>query len=73
MRTKCKIGDIVTAKAATGERIKGKITFIRVELYNPGGGLPDVKKEYYTVVGEGHKTKVREYEIIAKQKNFENQ
>lgn len=70
METKCKLADVVTAKTATGETITGKITFIRVELYNPGGGLPDVKKEYYTIVGEGRKTKVREYEIIEKQTNF---
>ena len=68
METKFKIGEIVTANAASGETITGKITFIRVEIYNPGGGLPDVVKEYYTIVGTtasgtGRKMKVREYEI----------
>jgi hypothetical protein len=59
-----KLGETVTARPNGGEPITGKITFIREESYNPGGGLPDVKKEYYTIVGGGHKTKVREYEII---------
>lgn len=64
METKCKLNDVVSARLANGETITGKITFIRVELYNPGGCLPDVKKEYYTIVGGGRQTKVREYEIL---------
>lgn len=59
-----KLGETVTVRPNGGEPVTGKITFIRIETYNPGGGLPDVVKEYYTIVGSGHKIKVREYEIL---------
>lgn len=58
------LGEEVKAVTSDGRKIEGKITFIRIEIYNPGGGLKDVFKYYYTIVGAGVKEKVREYEIV---------
>ncbi len=58
------LGEEVTAITADNKVIAGKITFIRIEIYNPGGGLKDVTKQWYTIVGNGVKAKVREYEIV---------
>lgn len=60
---KHRLGETVMAITADGRKVEGKITFIRIETYNPGGGLPDVFKFWYTIVGAGVKAKVREYEI----------
>lgn len=63
IKTEHYLGEEVTAITADNKVIAGKITFIRIEIYNPGGGLKDVIKQWYTIVGNGVKAKVREYEI----------
>ena len=64
IKTEHYLGEEVTAITADNKVIAGKITFIRIEIYNPGGGLKDVIKQWYTIVGNGVKAKVREYEIV---------